>query len=246
MTVKQFMAQQPGYPEVAITDKYYYVVAVHLCRAWDKCGVLTSLDDEVRVRVVLALIGYYQDVVADAGLWRTFTSQHEAQFGSPLPHYKRSEDYVDYELNIDDLRYLIWYTLDYSMDNAPQPHDESIMALAHAMHVVLDYDYEHAPVPVELTMLTSLDLNDENDRMATYDLAHWFYWRSYLMQRNALDATAQAMPQARAIIEQCGEGDASPMLHDLNDRIMASRPAVVGPISMPLSQWLQLITDHEL
>ena len=245
ITVKQFLMQQPGYPQLSDTDKYYYVVAVHLVRAWDKSGVLCHIDDDARVRVVLALIGYYQDIVADAGLWRTFTAQHRIKYGTPLPHYECGDDYIDFELNVADLRYLIWYTLSYSPEvtEAMSPHDDGIKLLAEAMHTVLDFDYEKAPAPVELTMLTGADVNDEEDARAVYDLAHWFYWRSYLMQHNSMLATAEAMPQAQSIIKANGQSDAAPLLHDLNDRIMATREAVFGPISMPLSQWLRLITD---
>lgn len=62
----------------------------------------------------------------------------------------------------------------------------------------------------------------------------------------AVAATSETMGEARAIIEKCEGGDPSPLLNDMNDRIMATRPATIGPISMPLSRWLQLITDHEL
>lgn len=244
ITVKEFMQLQPGYPRVADTDKYYYVIAVHLCRAWDKCGALIDIDEQARHRVVLALIGYYQDIVADAGLWRTFTMLHRSQYGSSLPHYETTDDYIDYELNFDDVRYLIWHILDVSpeVSTVPNPHDEELLVLSRAMHEVLDYDYEHAPVPVELTMLTGIDLNDEQDAQATYELAHWFYWRSYLMTGNAISATHEAMPQAQEIISRNDKSDATPLLHDLNDRIMATRAATAGPISMPLAQWLKHIT----
>ncbi len=245
ISVKEFMKMQPGYPSVGDTDKYYYVIAAHVARAWDRCGVLINIDERVRVRVVLMLIGYYQDIVADAGLWRTFTQLHEELHGQPLPHYDRSDDYIDYELNVDDVRYIIWHTLDFSPEvtDVPAPHDADILTLAQALHEVLDYDYEHAPAPVELSMLTGVDIDDENDRQATYDLAHWFYWRSYLMQGNAIEATAEAMPQARDIIERYGQENSAPMLYDLNDRIMATRPATFGPITLPLSEWLRRITD---
>lgn len=239
------MKFQPGYPNVGDTDKYYYVIAAHVARAWDKCGILTNIDERARERVVLMLVGYYQDIVADAGLWRTFTQVHEELHGQPLPHYPRTDDYIDYELNVDDLRYIIWNTLDFSPEvtEVLAPQDEDILKLAQNLHEVLDYDYEHAPSSVELAMLTGVDVNDENDRQATYDLAHWFYWRSYLMQGNALAATAEAMPQAQEIINRYGQSGAAPMLHDLNDRIMVNRPATIGPVSMPLSEWLKRITD---
>lgn len=245
ITVKEYLKQQPGYPEISDTDKYYYVIAVHVARAWDKCGVLTNIDERARVRVVLAVIGYYQDIVADAGLWRTFTTLHTQQYGKPLPHYDLSDDYIDYELNVDDLRYLIWYTLDNSpeLTSAPAPESDELLQLAQAIHYVLDYDYEKAPVPVELTMLTGVDVDDENEMQQTYDLAHWFYWRSYMMQVSAQEATTSVMDEAQDIIARHGEGGAVPYLHDLNDRVMASRPARMGPISLPLSEWLRLITD---
>lgn len=243
--VREFMKLQPGYPQVSDTDKYYYVIAVHVGRAWDRCGALVDIVDRVRERVVLAIIGYYQDIVADAGLWRTFTKLHREQHGTPLPHYTLGDDYIDYELNVDDLRYLIWYTLACSaeVDHALSPHDEELLLLARAVHEVLDFDYEHAPAPVELTMLTGVDLNDEAEARGVYDLAHWFYWRSYLMQCNAAAATQEVMPEAQAIIAKHGEHGAAPLLHDLNDRIMATRNAEFGPISMPLAQWLKHITD---
>ena len=240
ITVKEFLKQQPGYPEISDTDKYYYVIAVHMARAWDKCGVLVDIDERVRIRVVLAMIGYYQDIVADAGLWRTFTSLHSKKYGKPLPHYEHSDDYIDYELNLDDLRYLLWYTLDNSpeLSNVPSPHSDEIKEVAQAFHYVLDYDYEKAPVPVELNMLTGVDVDDESEMQQTYDLAHWFYWRSYMMQVSAQEATTAVMDEAQGLIARHGASGAVPYLHDLNDRVMASRPARMGPIELPLSEWL--------
>lgn len=244
ISVKEFMKMQPGYPRVSDTDKYYYVIAVHMARAWDRSGLFADLDVKVRERVVLMLIGYYQDIVADAGLWRTFTTLHREQYGQPLPFYSISDDYIDYELNVDDMRYIIWHTLDFSpeIEGEINPLDPAIDQLARTLHQVLDYDYEHAPAPSELTLLTGIDVDDENDRQATYDLAYWFYWRSYLMQGNALAATAEAMPEAQTLIARHGEQGAVPFLHDLNDRIMAARNAAIGPISLPLSTWLRKLT----
>ena len=243
LSVNDFMVLQPGYPQVCDTDKYYYVIAVHVARAWDRCGVLNNIDERVRVRVVQAVIGYYQDVVADAGLWRSFTSFHREQFGKPLPHFDETDDYIDFELNLDDLRFLIWYTLDYSVNGAPSPHDERITQLATEFYAVLDYDYVNAPAPLNFTTMTRIDINDPAELQATYDLTYWFYWRSYLMQGNAIAAADEAMPQAQAIISTHSKSDATPLLHDLNDTIMSRRPATVGPVIRPLASWLQKITE---
>ena len=107
ISVKDFMERQPNHPKVAETDQYYLWIALRLAKLWDESPWLRTLDDSVRRDVVLAVTGYFQDVVADAGLWRSFTRLHDERHGTPLPHYGRGEDYIDYELNREDVRYVI-------------------------------------------------------------------------------------------------------------------------------------------
>ena len=93
------MERQPGSPKVAETDQFYLWIALRLAKLWDESPWLRNLEDEVRRDVVLAVTGYYQDVVADGGLWRSFTRLHSERFGSPLPHYGLGEDYIDLVLS---------------------------------------------------------------------------------------------------------------------------------------------------
>ena len=74
ITAKDFMLKQPNYPQVAESDKYYMVLAGRLAKIWDNSRLLMNVDDEVRRDVVLAVTGYFQDVVADAGIWRSFST----------------------------------------------------------------------------------------------------------------------------------------------------------------------------
>ena len=243
--VKEYMQLQPSYPKVKDTDKYYLLVALHMCKAWDESGILTTLNEGLRKRVVLAITGYYQDIVADAGLWRTFTKLHNEQYGSPLPHYDCSE-YIDYELNVQDVRYLIWYIL--SEDDGcytPDAMDEQIETLATLLYNVLDLDYAKAPAAEDYSYLWDIDVDSPDERQETYDLAHWLYWRSYMMMPSARKASDSVMDEAQALIAQHGDRGAVPMLHDLNDRLMATREAYMGPISMPLAQWMRYITSKD-
>ena len=146
--VKDFMERQPNHPKVAETDQYYLWIALRLAKLWDESPWLRGLEDSVRRDVVLAVTGYFQDVVADSGLWRSFTRLHNHRHGSPLPHYDRGEDYIDYELNRDDVRYVIWWTIAGEVGaEALDPHDTELEALAMAFHMLLDEEYEKAPVP---------------------------------------------------------------------------------------------------
>lgn len=245
ISVKDYMERQPGNPKVEPTDRFYLSIASHLAMLWDESPWLRGLDDEVRRDVVLAVTGYYQDVVADGGLWRSFTRLHNERHGSPLPHYDRGEDYVDYELNLDDVRFVIWWTIAGERGiGALDPHDAGLEALATAFHMLLDEKYEQAPVPRHFCIAGEVDLDNPQDARRIYDYAYWLYWRSFLLRPSSLAVMERAMPQAHAIIERAGDSDARPLLLELNERLMFSEPA--GPIPLSTAQWLHLIIEDRL
>ena len=243
--VKDFMERQPNNPRVAETDQFYLWIALRLAKLWDESPWLRGLDDDVRRDVVLAVTGYYQDVVADSGLWRSFTRLHNLRHGSPLPHYGRGEEYIDYELNRDDVRYVIWWTIAGEVGpDALDPHDAELEALAMAFYMLLDEEYEQAPVPRQWCVASEVDLDNPLDAQRIYDYAYWLYWRSFLLRPSSRAVMERAMPEAHAIIARAGESDARPLLLELNERLMASEPA--GPIPLSTAQWLRLIIDDEL
>ena len=245
ISVKDYMERQPGAPQVELTDRFYLWVALRLAKLWDESPWLRGLNDEVRRDVVLAVTGYYQDVVADGGLWRSFTRLHNARHGSPLPHYGRSGDYTDYELNRDDVRYVIWWSVAGTDQGAAlDPHDAELEALATAFYMLLDEEYEQAPVPRQYCIAAELDLDNPEDAQRIYDFAYWLYWRSYLLRPSSLAVMERATPEAHAIIARAGESDARPLLLELNERFMSTEPA--GPIPLTTAQWLRLIIDDEL
>lgn len=245
ITVKDFMERQPNNPTVAVTDQFYLWIALRLAKLWDESPWLRGLDDAVRRDVVLAVTGYYQDVVADGGVWRSFTRIHSERHGSPVPHYGRSEDYVDYELNLDDVRYVIWWTIAGELGGEVlDPQDDGLKALATAFHMLLDEEYEQAPVPQQFCIASEVELTNPADAQRIYDYAYWLYWRSFLLRPSSQAVMERAMPEAHAIIARTGEGDARPVLQELNERLMSTQP--VGPIPLTTAQWLKLIIDDEL
>ena len=242
INVKDYMAMQPASPTVAVTDRFYLALAQHLTQLWEQTPEAPQVSPATLTDVVLTVVGYYQDIVADAGLWRCFTQWHAQHHGTPLPHYARSEDYIDSELNLDDVRYLIWYTLD-GDDTLPtklSPHDARITAVATAWHDVLDTLYEKAPTAADYTLIVGVDPDDPADAQHTYDMMHWLYWRSYLMRRSSREAALRHIDEAHALIATHGEQGAVPHLHDLNDRIMATTP--IGPVPLPIAEWVRMLT----
>ena len=245
INVKDYMERQPGNPRVEATDQFYLWIALRLAKLWDESPWLRNLDDEVRRDVVLGVTGYYQDVVADGGIWRSFTRLYNARNGNPVPHYGVSEDYIDFELNLEDVRFVMWWTIaGEEGGNTLDPHDRELEALAVAFHKLLDEEYEQAPVPRQFCIASEVDLDNPLDAQRIYDYAYWLYWRSFLLRPSSQAVMQRATPQAHAIIACAGESDARPLLLELNERLMSTEPA--GPIPLTTAQWLRLIINDEL
>lgn len=234
------MERQPAFPQVTDDDRFYFGIAHELGQAWELSGVLTDLPVPVRSDAVMAVVGYFQDIVADAGLWRTFTLHHCRCHGVPLPHYGRPDDYVDYELNLADVQCVLWFTLNAYV--AIDAHDTRLTALAQVMHRVLEQAYDEAPACLELRLLMDVDLTDEREAQAAYRQAYWLFWKSYLLRPWAVAAAEACRQEAQEIIASCHGADATPLLHDLNDRIMASTPA--GPLPMKVGEWMTLMAEQ--
>lgn len=245
ITVKDFMLMQPNYPRVTDSDKYYLQLAMRLASLCDDKRLLALQPEPVRRRVVLAVMGYYQDVVADSGLWRSFTMMHERLYGTPLPFYGRSDDYVDYELNLDDLRFVIWYTIEgLTFDNGRLlPLDREVERAAREFYKVLDECYEDAPNPVEYNLVTGIETGPDSDAASVYELSRWLFFKSFLMPPAAKVALAQNRAEARRIIKDA-KRDLEGKLTDLDDRTMLTYPT--GPLSFTIGQWVKLIASGEL
>lgn len=245
ISVKDYMERQPGNPKVAETDQFYLWIALRLAKVWDESPWLRGLDDALRRDVVLAVTGYYQDIVADGGLWRSFSRLHSMKHDAPVPHYAVDEGYIEYELNVEDVRFVMWWTITGEAgSDVLDPYDKELEALAMAFHKLLDEEYEEAPVPRQFCIASEVDLDDPMDGKRIYDYAYWLYWRSFLLRPSSLAVMERATPEAHAIIDRAGESDARPLLLELNERLMSTEPA--GPIPLTTAQWLRLIVDDEL
>lgn len=239
------MRMQPNVKKVTEAEKYYMLLATRLAKRWDEAARFVNLPDGHRQAVVLAVVGYFQDVVTDAGIWRSFVMMHQHLYGKPLPFYDRADDYVDYELNLDDLRFIIWYALEGQHYAAYQisPLDDDIRWLAGEFFAILDAEYETAPEATEYNLKTGVDPEDVGDANAIFELSTWLFYHCYFMKHAAKIAIAQAHIQARDLYQKDGDA-ASEKIQDLYDRVMLSQPC--GPLALPIGEWVQMVATGRL
>lgn len=134
------------------TDYDYASIAntmIEMLRHVPFCAERT--DEEIR-RLTIKLTLYFEDIVSEIGLWRSFVNLNKSLYSRTLPFYFTGMGYNEDEPNIYDIQFLIWdSTLDdeYS-EFLVNPENE---ALSHAARTVYAYFielFEDTPINEDL------------------------------------------------------------------------------------------------
>jgi len=55
------------------------------------------------------LTSYLEDIISGSEVWNSFIKKHKELYGKPLPFYETDKNYVEGEVNIQDVKFLVWY-----------------------------------------------------------------------------------------------------------------------------------------
>ncbi|MCH5232944.1 MAG: DUF3843 family protein [Muribaculaceae bacterium] len=237
---QQFLIRQPAAPEETSTDQFYFDLCNHLVNISKEYNLFTSYPEKVIERCALALIGYYQDVICDAGIWRSFINENRRLYGFTVPFFSEDSEYVDYELNRSDVRFMVWYALSMNYENlrVRYPFDEEITYGADVWFNELERVYEDAPIPVDYRMASELEIHAEEDREAIFRLGSWLFLHCYLMT----PAYALTLSEITSQYDLNTEEGILEMQKRL-EISMSQDPT--GPLALYLFEWLYLIVENK-
>lgn len=115
--------------------------------------------DSIEYRdAALSLSMYLQDVISQNGGWKEFSDLYHEKFGTYMPFYEITEDYVPDEINRQDIAFVLWtlkshyviFTEDsYTLQD---PYDENLLALSRQVYEMMDAVFEDAPICEEPTL----------------------------------------------------------------------------------------------
>lgn len=240
ITREQFLLRQPSFPETEPSDEYYWNLANTLLHKALATDIVSLYPETVIARAALGVTGYFQDVVADAGVWRSFINENVRLYGKKVPFFQIPEDYVDYELNFVDIRFLCWYLLsmNYEHRRVVSPLDPCFNSLAQLWVAELDAIYDSAPVPDGYKIARELEVDCAEDSQAVLQLGNWLFMHSYLL------TPAYAITLSE-ILEEPGMKDPDKIgeLQERLERSMAEDPT--GPLALYLREWLYLIIENK-
>lgn len=237
---ESFLLGQPRCPEEAPTDRYYYDLTLRLIKAASAETKITgSIHEALIERAALCVIGYYQDMIADAGLWHGFTDECRRLYGVPVPFFEVASGYIDYELNREDVGFVVWYAVAmYSDDRCIYPFRADITALADIWYAVLEEAYDASPVPEGYHLAHELDVYAEEDQEMILRLGSWLFLHSWLL-RPAFALTANEM-----VSEMVASGKSNMEIADAVQDAVKHQPT--GPLALYLREWVHLTINHRL
>lgn len=225
--------QQKGYS----TDAYYVRLANGLLKDFQNAAHdLIDVGTNIKRYAAVSLASYLEDVVADVGVWRTFSSLCLQQFGQPVPLYHdRTEEYYFDEPSLMAVRYLVWNAaceMDDVWWNVDSPQLELLARLAYAR---LSEAFENAPINTRLAddvkgMLERATHDFNNLRVALT----WVYSNCYVTRSGNTEELLQSrMDEARDTELPMSE----PMQHyyAIMHCIFAYR---IGPLAMYPNEYL--------
>ncbi|MDE5841125.1 MAG: DUF3843 family protein, partial [Muribaculaceae bacterium] len=180
---ESFLLGQPRYPEETATDRFYFDLTKRLIAIAENETMVSYLHSSLIERAALCVTGYFQDMIADAGLWHGFIDECRRLYGTPVPFFSVSDEYIDYELNREDVGFIVWYAVAmYSDDRRVYPFSEPVVALADAWYEELEKVYENSPVPEGYHLAHELDVYEEEDREMIMRLGSWLFLHSWLLR----------------------------------------------------------------
>lgn len=140
--IKDWLAIHP-YIQQQTTDRYFVDLANRL---YSTCTI-REIPESIKKKLCLYTAAYFEDVISGLGLWQAFIKKHLELYDTSLPFYTIRPNYIKDEINEEDIRFIIWNTL----EKAPYKHlyinpmDRNIEETAHLFFRILDEEYETLP-----------------------------------------------------------------------------------------------------
>lgn len=102
------------YKQSTPVDSYYTGIANRIYDIMEKTELVNSFEGEETKQICIRMAAYFEDVISGMGLWRAFILTHKELYGKYLPFYTPDDHYYDDEVNLEDVRFLLWhYTQQY-------------------------------------------------------------------------------------------------------------------------------------
>lgn len=143
LTVNDFQSVREG--NSYATDAFYARIAdrlYHLFAPYEAAFEAKTLE-----LIALKLAWYMEDIVADMGLWRSFSDLYQKKWDFPVPLFHAKEEYYADEPSLNAVSYLVWDAMDEAKpDKVPHASYQSLQDIAYLAYSYLNNIFEQCPI----------------------------------------------------------------------------------------------------
>ena len=245
---KKWLELHP-YKQTNSVDQYYVGIANEIHKRLYSSTIADAFEEEENIRYTsLCLAAWFEDVISQTGIWQAFTAECRKRYGTYLPFYPIKGDYFPDEINLEDIRFLLWHHIQYLCRgiSAINPENPGIEQTAQEIYGLLAEEYETAPENERMQEFLYHSAMGEEDFFHYREILDWFHYQCYFNIENV----AQCRDEAERLLDD--EKITPEMAETL---IYATRTSLTfkgrrNLLSLTSPEWLALIgkahPEHQL
>lgn len=241
---KEWLAFHP-YQNADSVDLYYVNLANKIKKTiLEVLGGNLYSSEESLDELACMLTAWFEDVISPLGIWQAFTTECEKVYGTKLPFYDLTEEYYPDEINVQDIKFLLWHHLQilYKDEKIADPFTPYINDLADELYKVFDAEYETAPENERMQQYLTQELEEEGRFIGFRNILQWFHTQCYLCLENKkeLDKDIEKMMKEDLDIDP---QNLAMMLYSVTVMDIFCRPANL--LGMTTPEWMSRIFTQE-
>lgn len=182
--IKHWLELKPNHYS-SNTDLYYLKVAnkIHSKLSPKTLSVLLEIMDKEDIKILCCFITcYFEDVISETNIWQSFKKEYSKSYNKQLPFFTTDEDYIDDEINAEDIAFLMWYFANTIQQKIfLNPYNDFVMYVAELAMEVLDEEYDYAPENKSLKTIFQFNPSGVDEFYETREFLQLVFLESYLL-----------------------------------------------------------------
>lgn len=245
---KKWLELHP-YKQTNSVDQYYVGIANEIHKRLYSSTIADAFEEEENIRYTsLCLAAWFEDVISQTGIWQAFTAECRKRYGAYLPFYPIKGDYFPDEINLEDIRFLLWHHIQYLCRgiSAINPENPGIEQTAQEIYGLLAEEYETAPENERMQEFLYHSAMGEEDFFHYREILDWFHYQCYFNIENV----AQCRDEAERLLddEKITPEMAEPLIYATRTSLTFKGRRNLLSLTSP--EWLALIgkahPEHQL
>lgn len=174
------------------TDLYYTQIANRIYNILEETNLAYSFEKKYVKQISIRIAAYFEDVISQLNIWRSFITEHKALYGKYLPFYTPDDHYYDDEVNYEDIRFLLWhYTQQYHgfyKGTFVSPDNATNGDTARLIYQMFCDEWTTAPENKRMQQLFAPETRYEDSKEYN-ELLYWFHYQCYLFTDSQQELT---------------------------------------------------------